>query len=146
MEEKDRPKDPPPYMSCFFTNIDRDIITMITCILGFTTNESMDEMKLASMSISTLGQPPGAKFDYATFVADKMHDQFMILEHERVFKYSSALYHLFLYYKLINSLSLSKSLILKGILGLLFFGPQFSTILALLLILTQISLTYFYIQ
>jgi len=38
-------------------------------------------------------------FDYAKFIADKMHDQFMRLENQRVFKYSSVLYHLFLYYQ-----------------------------------------------
>lgn len=52
---------------------------MIACILGFTTNEYVDEMTLAYMSIFTPGQPPAAKFDYATFIADKMHDKFMRL-------------------------------------------------------------------
>jgi len=72
---------------------------MISCILCFSTNEFVDEMTFAYMPIFTPGQPPAVKFDYATFIADKMHDQFMRLENKRVFKYSSSLYHLFLYYK-----------------------------------------------
>lgn len=93
------PEDPPPYMSCFFTNLGRDIVTMISCIMGFTIIEYVDELTLAFMTIFTPGQPPANKFDYATFIADKIHDQFMRLENERVFKYSSVLYHLFLYYQ-----------------------------------------------
>lgn len=99
MEEKYRPKEPPPYMSSFFTNMGQDIITMISCILGFTTNQYVDELTLAFMTIFTPGQPPTAKFDYATLIANKVHDQLMRLENERVFKYSTVLYHIFLYYQ-----------------------------------------------
>ena len=72
---------------------------MIACILGFTTSEYVDELTLAYMTTFTPGQPPACKYDYAAFIADKMHEQFMRLENERVFKYSSVLYHLFLYYQ-----------------------------------------------
>lgn len=67
-------------MSSFFTNLGKDIITMIACILCFTTSEYVDEMTLAYMSIFTPGQPRVAKFDYATLIADNMHDQLMRLE------------------------------------------------------------------
>lgn len=93
------PKDPPPYMSAFFSDLGKAITTMFWCILGSTTNEYIDETIFASMSIFTPGQPLIVKFDYAKFIADKMHDHFMRLENERVFKYSSVLYHLFLYYQ-----------------------------------------------
>jgi len=93
------PKDPPPYASIVFNDLGKDIITMIACIAGFSTNEYVDEIPFAHMSIFTPGQPPAVKFDFAKFIAYKMHDQFMRLENERVFKYSSVLYHLFLYYK-----------------------------------------------
>lgn len=51
------------------------------------------------MSIFTPGQPPAIIYDYAIFIVDKMHDQFLRMNNERVFKYSSVLYHLFLYYQ-----------------------------------------------
>jgi len=82
-----------------FTSLGRDIITMICFILGFTSNEYVDEMTFSYMTIFTPGQPPATKYDYATFIANKIHDQFMRLENERVFKYSTVLYHLFLYYQ-----------------------------------------------
>jgi len=67
--------------------------------MGFTTSEYVDELTLAFMTIFTPSQPPTAKFDYATFIAYKIRDQFMRLENERVFKYSSVLYNIFLYYQ-----------------------------------------------
>ena len=60
---------------------------------------NVDEMTFAYMTIFTPGQPPAAKYDYAAFIADNIHDQFMRLENERVFKYSTIFYHLFLYYQ-----------------------------------------------
>jgi len=38
-------------------------------------------------------------YDYATYIADRMHEQFLRMSNERAFKYSSVLYHLFLYYQ-----------------------------------------------
>lgn len=72
---------------------------MISSILGYTTSEYVDEIILAYMSIFTPGQPPAIMFDYEKSILDKMHDQFMRLKNKRVFKYSSVLYHLFLYYQ-----------------------------------------------
>ena len=52
------------------------------------------------MSIYTLGQPSATIYDFATFIADRMHEKFTRMGIERVFKYSSVLYHMFLYYQL----------------------------------------------
>jgi len=38
-------------------------------------------------------------FDYVKSIADKMQDQFMRMDNERLFKYSSVLYHFFIYYQ-----------------------------------------------
>jgi len=74
-------------------------IAMISSVLGYTTSEYIDEIILAFMSINTLGQPPAIIYDYAKFITDRMHDQFLIMSNERVFEYSSVLYHLFLYFQ-----------------------------------------------
>jgi len=92
-------KDPPPYMSAFFSGLRKDMTSMISCILGFSTNEYLVEIIFSYMSIFTPRQPLAIKFDYAKFISEKMHGQFLRLENERVFKYSSVLYHLFLYYQ-----------------------------------------------
>lgn len=99
VEEKHIPKDLPPYVYTIFSKFGQDIVAMISSILGYTTNEYIDEIILAFMSISTPGQPPIVIYDYEKFIANRMHDQFLRMSNERVFKYSSILYHLFLYYQ-----------------------------------------------
>jgi len=99
MEEKHIPKDPPPYMWTIFSKMVQDIMSMISSILGYNTSEYVDDIIIAFMSIYTPRQPPSIRFDYEKFITDKMYDQFMRMDNERVFKYSSILYHLFLYYQ-----------------------------------------------
>ena len=72
---------------------------MISSILGYTTSEYIDEIILAFMPIFTLGHPPAVMYDYAKYIADRMHEQFLRMSNESVFKYSLVLYHLFLYYQ-----------------------------------------------
>lgn len=86
-------------MSTIFCDLGWDIIEMISNVLGQTTSEFVDEIIIAFMSIYSPRQPPAIMFDYAKFISNKMHDQFMSMENKRVFKYSSVLYHLFLYYQ-----------------------------------------------
>ena len=78
-------------MWTIFSELGRDIIAMISSVLGQNTSEFVDEIVIAFMSIYTPRQPPAIMFGYAKFIADKMHDQFMIMDNERVFKYSSVL-------------------------------------------------------
>jgi len=94
-EEKHIPKDPPPYVYTIFSQFGQDIVAMISSILGYTTSEYIDEIILAFMSIFTPGQPPAVMYDYAKYIVDMMHDQFLRMSDERVFKYSSVLYHIF---------------------------------------------------
>jgi len=83
----------------WFTETGRLILDMISFILGFKTSEYVDETILVTLSMFTTGQPPVVKFDYATFIANKIHAQFMNLEREGVFKYTYFIYHLLLYYQ-----------------------------------------------
>jgi len=113
-----QPTTPPPYVHVWFNEARRFIIDMISYILGFKTIEYVDETTLFLLSIFTPGQPPAVKYDYATFIANKIHEQFMSLDREGVFKYSSYIYHLFLYYKTDNFSFLSKNWIPKEKEGL----------------------------
>jgi len=49
------------------------------------------------LSMFTPGKPPSVQYDYATFIANKIHEQFMNLERERVFKYTSYIYYLLMF-------------------------------------------------
>ena len=86
-----QPKGPPTYGYTFFTDFGRLILNMISSIMGFNTSEYVDQLALVLLSIFTPGQPPAVKYDFASYIAYKIHDQFMILENERVFKHSSFL-------------------------------------------------------
>lgn len=66
---------------------------MISYILGFKTSENIDETVVVLMSIFTPRQPRAVKYDYAAFIENKIHEQFMKLDRERVFKYTSYIYH-----------------------------------------------------
>ena len=92
-----QPKQPPPYLHVWFNDIGRLLVDMIFSILGFKTSEFVDETTLVVLSIFTPGQPPAVQYDYASFISNKMHEQFMNLDRERVFKYTSYIYHLMLY-------------------------------------------------
>ena len=96
IDKQHQPKNPPPYLLVFFTEIGKTIIDMVFAVMGFNTNEYADELTLVLMSIFTPGQPLAVKYNYVAFIAEKIHDQFMRLQNEKVFKYSTFIYHLIL--------------------------------------------------
>ena len=71
---------------------------MILAILGVRSSEYVVEIVLVLLSTFTLGHPPAIKYEYASFIANKFHAQFMNLEREGVFKYTTFIYHLLLYH------------------------------------------------
>ena len=86
-----QPKGPPPHGYTFFIEEGRLILNMISFIMGFNTNEYVDHLILVLLSIFTPAQPPAVKYDFASYIADKIHDQFMRLENEKVFVFFSHL-------------------------------------------------------
>ena len=58
IDESHIPTDSPPYAATIFSERRRQIITMLSCILGYTTDEHVDEVVLAFISIFFLGKPP----------------------------------------------------------------------------------------
>jgi len=99
MLPKHQPKGPPPYLQTFFTDIGKLIVEMISLIMGFNSSEYVDDITLILLSIFTPKQTPAVKYDYVTFIANKIHDQFISLDREGVFKYTSFTYHLLLYHQ-----------------------------------------------
>jgi len=75
-EKKHIPEDSPPYVSAFFSPWGQNIVAMISCVLGYSRSEYIDEIILAFMSIYTLGQPPATIYDFSSFIAGRMHEQF----------------------------------------------------------------------
>lgn len=99
MEPDCQPRDSHPFLHVWFNEVGRFVIDMISYVLGFKTSEYVDETILALMSIFIPRHPPAIKFYFATFISHKIHEQFMSLNREGVFKYALYIYHLSLYYK-----------------------------------------------
>ena len=102
---------------------------MISYVLGFRTSEYVHETILAMTSIFIPGEPPAIKFDFATFISNKIHEKFMSLNREGVFKYTTYIYHLFLYYQIDSFQFPIKKLDAKGERrSVIFWTPVFHII------------------
>lgn len=99
IEESHTPTYSPPYSNSIFSERGIQIITMFSCVIGYTTDEHVDEVVLAFLSIFLPRKPPATMYNFAQFIADKIHEHFIRLSTERVFKYSSLFFHMFLYFQ-----------------------------------------------
>ena len=93
----DIPKINPPYSTAKFPKDSRQIISMLSFILRYFTDELIDKSIIGFLSTMSPGQPPSVIFDYVGFIADTIHYQLTKLPTEGVFRYSSYLFHLFLF-------------------------------------------------
>ena len=71
----DIPKINPPYSTAKFPEGSRQIISMLSFILGYFTDEYTDESILGFLSTMPSGQPPVVIFDYVGFIVDTIHYQ-----------------------------------------------------------------------
>ena len=93
------PKKNPPYPHAIFSERTRHIISMLSFILGYFTDEHVDASVLGFFSTFTLGHPPATIFIFAQCLADKMHEKLVKMPEEGVFKHSSVLFHIFMYFQ-----------------------------------------------
>lgn len=93
------PKINPPYPSAKFSERARHIISIMSFILGYFTYEHVDVAVLDFLSTFTHGQPPSTIFNFSQYLADNIHEQLVKMPFEGVFKYSSVLFHMFLYFQ-----------------------------------------------
>ena len=93
------PKVNPPFDTFDFPSETRQIVSMLSFILGYNSDEFTDVAILGFLSTLSLGQPPSIVYNFAKFIAENMHYQLSRLPKEGVFRYTSYLLHLFLYYQ-----------------------------------------------
>ena len=84
-----QPTGPPPFLYVNFNEVGKLLVDMISSVLDFSTSEHIDETVLVLLSAYSLGKPPTMKYNYAKFIANKIHDQLLKLDREAIFKYSS---------------------------------------------------------
>jgi hypothetical protein len=93
------PTTSPPYPSSIFSIKGNQIISAVCALLGYFSDQWVDEPILGFLSIFSNDEQPTTQFDYSTFLANNIHDQFMNFPTEGVFRYSSILAYMFLYFQ-----------------------------------------------
>jgi hypothetical protein len=96
------PKNNPPYHSPIFSVKGNQIISSLCCLLGYYSDEWVDEPILGFLSIFSIKGKATAQFDYIQFLADNIDEFFFKLSIERMFRYSLVLVYLFLFFQADN--------------------------------------------
>jgi hypothetical protein len=92
------PKTNPPYPSSIFSIKENQIISIICYLLGYFSNEWVDEPILGFLSIFPTEEKSTVQFDFSQFLDDNIHDQLFRFSTEGIFRYSSVTMYLFLFF------------------------------------------------
>jgi hypothetical protein len=68
-------------------------------LLGYFSDQWVDEPILGFLSIFSTDERPTTQFDYSTFLVDNIHEQFINFATEGMFWYSSILAYLFVFFQ-----------------------------------------------
>jgi hypothetical protein len=98
-EDAQFPKKNPPYPSSIFSVRENQIISILCYLLGYFSDEWVDEPILGFLSIFSTEEKATVQFDFSQFLADNIHDQFFKFSTEGMFRYSSVLVYLFLFFQ-----------------------------------------------
>jgi len=93
------PKKTPPYPSSIFPKRAKKIITVISYLLGYYSDQWVDEAIVGFISIFSVDSKPSIMFNFKQFLADSIHEKFIKFHTEEVFKYASMLVYMFLYFQ-----------------------------------------------
>jgi hypothetical protein len=93
------PTTSPPYPSSMFSVKGNQIISAVCALLGYYSDQWVDEPILGFLSIFSNDEQPTTQFDYSTFLANNIHEQFVNFDTEGMFRYSSILAYMFLYFQ-----------------------------------------------
>jgi hypothetical protein len=98
-EDAQFPKKNPPYSSSIFIVKANQIISMLSYMLDYYSDEWVDEPILGFLSIFSIEERVSIKFNFSQFPADSIHDQLFKFPTEGMFIYSSVLVYMFLFYQ-----------------------------------------------
>jgi hypothetical protein len=93
------PSTNPPYPSSMFSTKGNQVISSLCALLGYYSNQWVDEPILVFLSIFSTDEKPTTQFDFNTFLADNIHEQFVNFGTEGMFIYSSILAYLFFFFQ-----------------------------------------------
>ena len=72
---------------------------MVTCLLGYHTDQWVDAIVLGFLLVFSTGQKPSILFNYSQYLADVIHEPFLKFKVEGVFKNQPVLVYLMLFYQ-----------------------------------------------
>jgi hypothetical protein len=98
-EDAQLPKKNPPIHSSIFSVKGNQIISTLCCLLGYFSDEWVDEPILGFLSIFSTEEKATVQFDFSQFLADNIHEQLFKFSTEGMFRYSSVLVYLFLFFQ-----------------------------------------------
>jgi hypothetical protein len=85
------PSKNPPYPSSMFLTKGNHIISSLCALLGYYSDQWVDEPILGFLSIFSVNEKPTTQFDFNTFLENNIHEQFVNFSMEGMFRYSSIL-------------------------------------------------------
>jgi hypothetical protein len=93
------PKTNPPYPSSLFSERGNQVISSLCSLLGYFSDEWVDEPILGFLSIFSAEEKATIQFDFNTFLAENIHDQLSKFATEGMFWYSSILAYMFIFFQ-----------------------------------------------
>lgn len=98
-EQTPLPNKNPPYYSSVFPNRTRHIVTILSYLLSYYSNQWLDETIIGFISILSTESKPSILFNFNQFLAYSIHEKFVNFVTEEVFQYSSVFVYMFFYFQ-----------------------------------------------
>jgi hypothetical protein len=89
----------PPYPSSIFSTKGNWIISSLCALLGYFSDQWVDEPILGFLSIFSTDEKPTTQFNFSTFLVNNIHEKFVNFATEGMFRYSSILAYLFVFFQ-----------------------------------------------
>jgi hypothetical protein len=88
-----------PNPSSLFLEKGNQVISSLCSLLGYFSDEWVDEPILGFLSIFSTEERPTIHFNYSTFLAESIHEQLLKFAIEGMFQYSSILAYMFILFQ-----------------------------------------------
>jgi len=82
-----------------FPDRTRHITTILSYLLGYHSDQSVNEAILGFLSMFSSDSKPTVIYDFSHFIVETIHEQFVKFNTEEVFKYALVLVYLFIYFQ-----------------------------------------------
>lgn len=82
-----------------FPDITKKITTILSYLLGYNSNQYVNEVIIGFLSIFSIDSKPIVLYNFSQFLAKAIHEQFVQFDAKDIFKYALILVYLFIYFQ-----------------------------------------------